>query len=283
MIAELLLVGIGAALILWFSWKKGFFLWKENTDWNRGFPFSLVILGFAIYFGVSYGSAVFYQTLFPSTFSTTKEYVRYATWLNFFISFTILSALLIFWRCFPLRIRSNLWKDSTEKRSYAKDFQMSLIAWLITFPIVLFINQLLELFLYRIIGIEEIPDQLAVRFVKMTAQYPSYFFLALISVVIMAPIIEEFLFRGLLQTYIRSRLGAKQAILITSICFSFFHFSFEQGLGNLPIVGSLFPLALFLGFLYERQHSLFASIGLHSLFNLFSIINLYFLGGIPCA
>jgi hypothetical protein len=124
------------------------------------------------------------------------------------------------------------------------------------------------------------PDQTAVRFVKMTLEHPPYFLLAALSVSVLAPLIEETLFRGFLQSFIRKHLGSTQAIWITATCFSLFHFSLDQGVGNIPIIGSLFCLALFLGFLYEKQRSLLASITLHATFNTFSILNLYFLGDV---
>ena len=86
------------------------------------------------------------------------------------------------------------------------------------------------------------------------------------------------LFRGFLQTYIRKHLGPKQAIVITSLCFSFFHYASGQGLGNIMIITSLFVLALFLGFLYEKQGSLLAPMVLHASFNTISVINLYLFG-----
>jgi hypothetical protein len=100
---------------------------------------------------------------------------------------------------------------------------------------------------------------------------------ALFIVIIAAPVIEELLFRGFLQNYFKRYLGTKAAILITSLCFALFHLAPSQGLGNISLVISLFSFACFLGFVYERQKSLFASIGLHMFFNLVSSIRILFL------
>jgi len=283
MIGELVLVGFAAAIILYLGWKQGFFFWKPEAEWNRTIQLHHVAAGFAVYFALSAVVPSLYTSWLQPYFPLPEGFIGYATWLNFLLAATILAALVCVWRWIPPTVRENIWRSKTARQSYGQDLRISLFAWFLSFPVVLFINQLLEDFLYKVIGIEHIPDQIAVRFVKMTAEYPFYFFLAITAVVIFAPIIEEFLFRGLLQSFIRKHLGSKQAIFITAVCFSFFHFSPEQGFANIPIVASLFPLALFLGFIYERQRSLMASIGLHSLFNLLSIINLYFMGGIPCA
>lgn len=141
------------------------------------------------------------------------------------------------------------------------------------------LNALFESFFASFFNIEQLPDQVAVKFLKMTFEYPLYLLLSVFSIVVLAPLIEETLFRGFLQTFIRQHLGSKQAIWITSACFSFFHYSSEQGLGNIPIIGSLFVLALFLGYLYERQGTLIAPMALHASFNAISVMNIYFFGG----
>jgi membrane protease YdiL (CAAX protease family) len=282
-IGGLILVGIAATFILWLGWKQGFFRWHPEEEWNPDIRLYQVAAGFAIYFVISILAPSLFIPLLRPYFPLPESYVGYATWINFLLSATIFAALFLLWCYLPNNVRRSIWKSKSASQTYGRDLQMSFFAWCLAFPTVLFVNQLLEDFLYHVIGIEQIPDQIAVRFIKMTAEYPFYFFLAITAVVILAPLIEEFLFRGLLQSFIRKHLGAKQAIVITALCFSCFHLSLAQGFGNIPIVSSLFPLALFLGFLYERQRSLLSSIGLHSLFNALSILNLYFMGGIPCA
>ena len=93
-------------------------------------------------------------------------------------------------------------------------------------------------------------------------------------------ILEEFLFRGVLQNFLKKYFKRDVSIIITSLVFAFFHYSPSQKLSNISIIGSLFVLACFLSFLYERQKSLFAPIFLHATFNAISIINLIFIKGI---
>jgi membrane protease YdiL (CAAX protease family) len=69
-------------------------------------------------------------------------------------------------------------------------------------------------------------------------------------------------------------LGTKAAILLTSLAFALFHYSGSQEIGNVSLIASLFTFALFLGFIYEKQSSLFASIGLHMTFNLASALRI---------
>ena len=90
--------------------------------------------------------------------------------------------------------------------------------------------------------------------------------------VIGAPLAEEILFRGLLQSmlrrYLRSPWGG---VLISSAIFALFHLGTPQ---NIP---ALFVLAVVLGYNYERCGRLWAPILIHMLFN-GAMISLYLLG-----
>lgn len=92
-----------------------------------------------------------------------------------------------------------------------------------------------------------------------------------ISVVV--PVVEEFLFRGLLQSWLKKKLNSPyKAIIGAGVIFSLFHYSSSQGLTNISLLVSLFLLGCFLGYLYEKYQSLWASIGLHSTFNALTAI-----------
>ncbi|MGH7176242.1 MAG: lysostaphin resistance A-like protein [Tepidisphaeraceae bacterium] len=85
--------------------------------------------------------------------------------------------------------------------------------------------------------------------------------LVLISAVIFAPLFEELLFRGHLQTSVRIALGTPwAAIAITSGLFALVH----QSWWMMP---PLFVLSACLGVLYERTGSLWAPIFMHAIFN----------------
>ena len=82
---------------------------------------------------------------------------------------------------------------------------------------------------------------------------------ALVAIVI-APVAEEILFRGILYTTIKQRGHQVAAIWVTSTLFALIHF---YPVGFL----SLIFLAVMLVVLYERTKNLLASILLHALFN----------------
>jgi membrane protease YdiL (CAAX protease family) len=79
--------------------------------------------------------------------------------------------------------------------------------------------------------------------------------LAVFAYAVMAPLCEEFLFRGVIQPVYEQRSGL-WAVLFTGLLFIIFHLSLLQGL-------SIVLLALILGFVYHRTKSLQASILTH--------------------
>lgn len=277
-IGAILTFGLIALMVFWIGWRRKFFLFSQSS-WEFPLRFSHLIVAFAIYFFASFFSSLIFMTLLKS--KTTSSYIDLASWFNFSTSGIILASLLAYWRLLPEKIRLAIWLRPSEKEHlFSEDLCTAFLAWFISFPFVLFLSNLLEYLIFAISRQSQLPDQLAVQFLKMTFAHPLHLLLAALSIIFFAPLIEELLFRGFLQSFIRQHLGSKQAVLITSACFALFHYSKDQGLGNIPVICSLFILSLFLGFLYEKRGSLLAPITLHASFNAISVINLYFLGGI---
>jgi len=275
--------GILTIVLLYFAKRGDYFSFPADMGtWEVPIRWYHVGSVFAIYFAAVVFVVPLISALFKPLFSSSPL-IGVATWLNFLTSFVILSAVALYSSSISPAVSSKIWRRSSEKGSYLRDCGFAFLSFLIAFPLVIFLNEVFDLILTHAFHVKELPDQLAVRFLKMTFEHPRYFFLSIVTIVAFAPMLEEVLFRGFLQSFIRQHLGPKSAIFMTAFCFSFFHFSPEQGISNISIIGSLFALALFLGFVYERQGSLPASMTLHALFNAVSVLNLYFLGGFPKA
>lgn len=88
------------------------------------------------------------------------------------------------------------------------------------------------------------------------------------SAIVVAPIVEEILYRGLLQTALLSAMPGRRwtVIIIAAAAFALQHLGMPPH--TLP---GLFILGLFLGWLYERTGSLLAPIVLHMGFNAFNV------------
>lgn len=185
----------------------------------------------------------------------------------------IFLAITVFIRCQDRLLFAKIWKDKSQPLSFFKDFGYGILTWFICFPVVTILGEIIEKIVQIIFGLK-VYEQAAVRFMKLASVSSFSLICALISVILLAPLIEEFLFRGVLQTYLKKHLGVKAAILLSALAFAIFHFYRDQGIGNISLILSLFFLGGFLGFIYERQSSLWASIGLHMTFNTISALRI---------
>ena len=153
---------------------------------------------------------------------------------------------------------------------------MGALCWFLTFPLISVLGHLIDIVVRTLFELK-VYEQVAVRFLKMAKGHPVLLIIALITIVIVAPFLEEFLFRGILQTFLKKHLGRKGGITLASAIFALFHFAPSQKAGNISLLISLFAFACFLGFLYEKRRSLFAPIGLHMTFNLMSALRILFI------
>jgi membrane protease YdiL (CAAX protease family) len=172
-------------------------------------------------------------------------------------------------------IRESVWGTQAFKsfKQSVKDFCIGASTWLVGFPTMLVFGQIAAIGMLYFFGPSSV-EQVAVRYLRQMMDYRVLFAVTAFLIVAVVPIVEEVMFRGFLQTWLRNKLGRTKAIVIASLIFSCFHFSLSQGQNNVELLVSLFALSCFLGFIYERQQSLWASIGLHVTFNAISVLAL---------
>ena len=85
---------------------------------------------------------------------------------------------------------------------------------------------------------------------------------------LLAPVVEELLFRGLLLRALRRRIEPTAAIAVQALVFAFVHPLLSPSLGDLAVVPALFLLATASGIASETTGDLSASILMHIGFNL---------------
>lgn len=83
----------------------------------------------------------------------------------------------------------------------------------------------------------------------------------LLHVLIIAPVVEEIIFRGYIYRILKTKIPIIFAIIISSTLFSLIHY-------NVLSFILLFVLSIFLTYIYERNGSIMCPIIIHSLFNL---------------
>jgi membrane protease YdiL (CAAX protease family) len=110
----------------------------------------------------------------------------------------------------------------------------------------------------HLVGIKETAQDIA----DILASSDSMAIVVLIAVfaTTVAPVFEEFFFRGFAYPVLKQRWGTLWALTIVSAVFAAIHF-------HLPSLGPLFALAVGLGLAYELSGSLLAPITMHALFN----------------
>lgn len=93
--------------------------------------------------------------------------------------------------------------------------------------------------------------------------------LMLLSIALFAPVIEEIIFRGYLQTALKERVGVWKAIIISALIFAVAHFDLD----TMPL---LFAIGVALGFVFHRTKSLYPAMILHGTNNSISCMVLIF-------
>ena len=252
-------LGLGIFFILRAN-ERGYF---KTTPFKITIPAVLLISSFLLYFGLTFISA-----FFLSTFHLKGEII------HFFFSLLLSGSLLVL--TFFYLPPETLKKILGFKKSLLKSIAIGILAWLIIFPFIFLLSQVIDGLLAYFFKIKQMPDQIAVEYMKNALKSPSTFILALFSTLVFAPLIEEYLFRGLLQNFLKNYLSVSKSIIVSSFIFALFHFAPGQKAANLTIVSCLFLLSLVLGFLYEKYKTLWTPIVLHATFNFLSILNLLF-------
>jgi hypothetical protein len=115
---------------------------------------------------------------------------------------------------------------------------------------------------------QPVEDQAAVALFKDVKAAGEFAYLSFFAVVL-APVAEEFIFRGILFPFLKQRGFPKLAWLGVSALFALIHF-------NLATFMPLFVLALALTWLYEKTDCLLAPITAHALFNAINLALLYY-------
>ena len=97
------------------------------------------------------------------------------------------------------------------------------------------------------------------------------------ALVILMPLFEEMVFRGLFFGWARQRLGFISAAIFSSLVFAAFHAQYVDALGmhwGFRALGMIFTLGFLSALLFEHTGSLIAPTLLHGLFNLQAAIPL---------
>jgi hypothetical protein len=101
--------------------------------------------------------------------------------------------------------------------------------------------------------------------------YQGALWMAVVGVVIVAPMVEEIVFRGMVFGWLRGRLPLVWAVLVSAMLFSLEHIGFLQLTLFLPI----FSTGIVLAILYHHAGSVWPTVLVHGSFNLIATLVLF--------
>ena len=147
-------------------------------------------------------------------------------------------------------------------RNWKSDVKTGLKHYLIILPVIIAAGFILDIVL-RTFGIE--PEQQDI--INNILNEDSLGVLAFMAFfgMLAAPIVEELLFRGFLQSAVRITCGKMQTVLISGFVFALIH-------GNAYVFLQIFILGLLLAYLFEITGSLVAPITVHVCHNTITLV-----------
>lgn len=256
-----------AALVGAVFYSQGFFRLPKPDPLGK-IHFWHVLSGFLIY--------AFFQLVLPwlifSFFPASRSGI-YAIALTFIVIILLsMAALFTLWRSFATSVREEI---IGHVKSFWGDVGLGAVTYLLANPLTNLVAQLIYAWIILSQGNYTPQAQVAIAHLKSTTSYPLIYLLTFICFAALVPMIEEFLFRGLLQRWLCRILSRPAAIGLTALGFALIHYSKVQATTNYELIPSIFILGLFLCYLREKR-SLLASMGLHATFNTLSLLYITF-------
>jgi membrane protease YdiL (CAAX protease family) len=236
--------------------------WHENLK-QRALPGRLILILVLTLVAFYAACSLAYSVLYPDVYEVEPQT------LVFQGLFFNLPALIIIAGIFMHRRVSGREHDHVSWRRAPSMLGLSVLLYLAAIPLLWFYSMLYQFFLYRL-GFDFHLQEVAQIFMQPASplvRAAMYF-----TAVILAPVFEEFLFRGILLPWVVRRTGLRTGIIIISFVFAAIHF-------HLPSFLPLFLLSCFFCAAYARTRSLLVPIGMHACFNAVTIILLALTGG----
>lgn len=227
-----------------------------NKEILAGLVFFIFILGFAFIFNSLF---IFWRDFFEKA----SLYWFFQALVSVNIGFQALATIGV---VYLIAVRRLGWrKIGFANFRYLNALFTAFLAYLLFFVLELAYNYLLV----ELLGSPAPPAQ---DLKPLFGSGSTGYFLALTLGGMVAPIAEEFFFRGFFYTALRSKWGIKPALVLSSLIFALFHLSFL-------LIPLLFLMGVLLALLYEKRGSLDASFLLHILNNVVAITFAYFWKG----
>ncbi len=266
---NILLVFLPLTIIMLFVARRMHFFTFESATLNASVPFKDLFGAFLFFLGSHLVIVPSFAMIGIRVFSLSMDNSITQGWMM--IGSMLISSLMLFFYTSNListQTRRLIWRG---ERTFSRSaFAYGVLSFILSYPLVITLGQMIKQVANEVFQIVE-KDQTAVRALKQALDDPAMSAVMIFCIVGIVPVVEEMLFRGYLQTWLRGFWNSKISIVVTSVIFAVFHYSFQQGWSNIELLISLFVLSLFLGLIYEKKESLWAPIGLHVTFNFVNV------------
>ena len=155
------------------------------------------------------------------------------------------------------------------RRKAPRRIGLGLLFYLAALPMLWFYSTVFQLFLQKLgydFSLQDITTVLAA-----SGPWPMRMVLFFIAIIV-APVFEEIIFRGILFPFLVQRLGFWSGIILVSLIFGGLHL-------HLPSFPPLFLLSVVFCLAYARTRSLLVPITMHAAFNSVTILILLLMDG----
>lgn len=225
---------------------KGFLPPKYPTFFQLMMVFCVFLLIHLVFIPLLFLTVYYVKTGLVIDLQDPSLSVAVRGWWNVAMMVSSSLGVLLFSAFFLPETNHAVWSRRPKSpMGHLRSFFWGAISFFLCYVLVFVLQKALLWVRYQVFG-DVVIDQEAVKSLKSTMLYPSLMWMTVLSMVVFVPILEELLFRGYLQSFLRRMTSAKVAIGLSSIVFSLFHFSFAQGASNLELLGALFALSCFL-------------------------------------
>lgn len=263
---ELLYTSLLAAALLWVARTKHFFSLGPRL-YKNSLHFSHVLGAFAVFAGSYTLIYALVNLLVPA------RTLQISGFMSLFGFGGAMLLLLLYLGKSSSAVKRDIIAPLNSKKVV---YFYGMLTWTIAFPTSLFLGKITACIMEGLFNYHE-AVQSVTRQLLLLRGYPLLFTFTALVVIIFVPIVEEILFRGFVQNYLKNKMPRTAALFLTTFLFTAAHFSLAQGLGNAEILTTLFVLSLFLSFIYEKWGNILAPIALHQTFNCISFITLFLL------
>ena len=236
-------------------------VWGEGLA-ERALPGKLVLILVLILVALYTACSLSYTIFFPDVYELGPHV------LIFQALFFHFPALIVLGGIFYHRRRSGCEQLGLSWRRMPAMIGLSVLLYLASIPILWFYSMLYQIFLHQM-GCNLYLQDVAKIFLapaSMPEKVAMYF-----VAIIVAPVFEEFLFRGVLLPWMVRRAGFWPGVAVVSFFFAGMHL-------HLPSLLPLFILSALFCLAYARTRSLLVPIGMHACFNAVTIILLALTG-----